>query len=213
MRGYGLLAAAWLTVLGAGGLVGGIAYQNGPDARPVASAALHTGALPDRPRLSVKTAADATGPAAAQAAGHPAWEAVTAPSADRPMRETDAGQSRTGSPTAVQLASRAPGLEASSPPPPAVPRALAPPSARTEAAEVQGRYSVQVGAFRQRANALARAQRLRAAGYEVRVVHLFATRSRLYMVRLGQFDARPAAIAYARQLARDVEVETWPVRN
>jgi hypothetical protein len=33
------------------------------------------------------------------------------------------------------------------------------------------------------------------------------------MVRLGGFDARPAAMAYARRLARDVGVETWPVRN
>jgi cell division septation protein DedD len=97
--------------------------------------------------------------------------------------------------------------------PPPVPRSIAATGSGWPAASSSARYSVQVGAFRMRENAVERAARLSEAGYEVRIVHAFATHSRLYMVRLGAFDARPAAIAYARRLARDVGVETWPVRN
>lgn len=93
----------------------------------------------------------------------------------------------------------APGRNASDPPP--------------TTAQPDGGYSVQVGAYRQRANALAQAARLLAAGYAPRIVHARATQSRLFMVRLGAFDARPTARAYARQLARTLDVDTFPVAN
>ena len=93
----------------------------------------------------------------------------------------------------------APGRDVSEPPP--------------AASRPDGGYSVQVGAFRQRANARARAARLSAAGYAPRIVHARATKTRLFMVRLGAFDARPAAQAYARQVTRALDVDTWPVAN
>ncbi|WP_200340710.1 SPOR domain-containing protein [Rhodovibrio sodomensis] len=117
----------------------------------------------------------------------------------------------------VQLAARTDGpgsqAAAANPMPPPVPRSVVSPTLNGAGQGDAARYSVQVGAFRLRENAVERAARLSQAGYDVRIVHAFATRSRLYMIRLGQFDARPAAMAYARQLARDVGVETWPVRN
>ncbi|MDZ7714368.1 MAG: SPOR domain-containing protein [Rhodovibrio sp.] len=76
-----------------------------------------------------------------------------------------------------------------------------------------GRYSVQVGAFRDPANASAQAARLSAAGYTPRIVHAQATQSRLYMVRLGAFDDRSAARAYAGQIAERLDIDTWPVAN
>lgn len=80
-------------------------------------------------------------------------------------------------------------------------------------AAAQGRYSVQVGAFRDPANASAQAARLSAAGYTPRIVHAMATQSRLYMVRLGAFPDRPAASAFASQLAERLDIDTWPVGN
>ncbi|MBK1667139.1 hypothetical protein CKO28_03650 [Rhodovibrio sodomensis] len=76
-----------------------------------------------------------------------------------------------------------------------------------------GRYSVQVGAFRHPANALKRAARLSDAGYAARIVHAQATQSRLFMVRLGAFADRPAASTFARRLAQQLDIETWPVAN
>jgi cell division septation protein DedD len=95
----------------------------------------------------------------------------------------------------------------------------APPAPRptpTDAAAAvvpQGRYSVQVGAFRDPANASAQAARLSAAGYTPRIVHARATQSRLYMVRLGAFPDRPAASAFASQIADRLDIDTWPVAN
>jgi cell division septation protein DedD len=80
-------------------------------------------------------------------------------------------------------------------------------------AAVQGRFSVQVGAFRDPANASAQAARVSAAGYTPRIVHAMATQSRLYMVRLGAFPDRPAASAFASQLAERLDIDTWPVGN
>jgi cell division septation protein DedD len=98
--------------------------------------------------------------------------------------------------------------------PQAAPRAQAAPDATAAAdATAQGRYSVQVGAFRDPANASAQAARLSAAGYTPRIVHAMATQSRLYMVRLGAFPDRPAASAFASQLAERLDIDTWPVGN
>jgi hypothetical protein len=52
-----------------------------------------------------------------------------------------------------------------------------------------------------------------AAGYTPRIVHAMATQSRLYMVRLGAFPDRPAASAFASQLAERLDIDTWPVGN
>ena len=68
------------------------------------------------------------------------------------------------------------------------------------AAQPAGRYSVQVGAFRKRANALEQAARMTDAGYTPRIVHQQATQSRLFMVRLGAFPDR-AGRQQARHLA------------
>ena len=131
---------------------------------------------------------------------------IDAPEADAP--QTDAPQ--TELPQAELPQSEA--IDAGPLPPP-IPRSIAVTGSGWPAASSSARYSVQVGAFRMRENAVERAARLSDAGYDVRIVHAFATHSRLYMVRLGAFDARPAAMAYARRLASDVGVETWPVRN
>jgi cell division septation protein DedD len=74
-------------------------------------------------------------------------------------------------------------------------------------------YSVQVGAFRNPANASAQAARLSAAGYSPQIVHAKATQSRLYMVRLGAFPDRPTAQTFARQIADRLDIDTWPVAN
>ena len=97
------------------------------------------------------------------------------------------------------------------------PEAAAPPAVPADtgprAAPTHGRYSVQVGAFRDRDNAVELAAQMSDQGYPVRIVHEQATQSRLYMVRLGAFPDRPAALAYATQIARAEGVDTWPVRN
>ena len=129
----------------------------------------------------------------------------------------DRGAERPAPPPADRLAARRDATDADTtgagPLPPPVPRSIVATAAGWPDSDSAARYSVQVGAFRMRENAVERAARLSEAGYDVRIVHAFATHSRLYMVRLGAFDARPAAMAYARRLARDVGVETWPVRN
>ena len=93
------------------------------------------------------------------------------------------------------------------------PRAQRQAAPAAEAAAPAGRYSVQVGAFRDPANASAQAARLSAAGYTPRIVHAQATQSRLYMVRLGAFHDRSAARAYAGQIAERLDIDTWPVAN
>ena len=129
----------------------------------------------------------------------------------------DRGAERPAPPPADRLAARRDATDADTtgagPLPPPVPRSIVATAAGWPDSDSAARYSVQVGAFRMRDNAVERAARLSEAGYDVRIVHAFATHSRLYMVRLGGFDARPAAMAYAQRLARDVDVETWPVRN
>ncbi len=137
-------------------------------------------------------------PVAIDGVDAPGAEIPAPPSADRLAARSDAA---TAGKTGV------------GPLPPPVPRSIVATAAGWSESDTVARYSVQVGAFRMRENAVERAARLSEAGYEVRIVHAFATHSRLYMVRLGAFDARPAAMAYARQLASDVGVETWPVRN
>ena len=98
-------------------------------------------------------------------------------------------------------------------PPPPVPRGVVGSATSATPHTETARYSVQIGAFRDRANALTRAAKVSVAGYDVRIVHELATRSRLYKVRFGAFDARPAAMTYARQLSDELGIETWPVRN
>lgn len=262
-RGYGLLAAAWLVVLAAGGVAGWVVHTGADADRPVRTGALHSAALPEPPAPTATALAGAIDPRFRQIAtrqpgpggltNRPA--AADDPSATTPgdtartpaipripaagnqsdggaRADTDATAHATAQPSdepfptpsadpsagsvGVQVAGRAAGPEgetAAGPMPPPVPRSVVSgPFGGAQAGSIS-RYSVQVGAFRQRENAVKRAAGLREAGYDVRIVHAFATHSRLYMVRLGQFDARPAAMAYARQLARDVAVETWPVRN
>jgi cell division protein FtsN len=95
--------------------------------------------------------------------------------------------------------------------PQAAPPAPRPTPTDAAAAAVEARYSVQVGAFRDPANASAQAARLSAAGYTPRIVHARATQSRLYMVRLGAFPDRPAANAFATQIADRLDIDTWTV--
>ncbi|WP_169816638.1 SPOR domain-containing protein [Rhodovibrio salinarum] len=222
---HALLASAWLLVLACcGGIVGWLAYADAPPHPPVITATLHTGDLP----APSPPKADLVDEEVSPWTLHLAAQDILTSSPDGPEATNDAdAEPETPADTAeistppisdLQVAARtddAQGTDAanssSAPPlPPAVPQSDAPRVIETTEA---GRYSVQVGAFREIENAIARAQQLSQAGYDVRIVHAFATRSRLYMVRLGQFDARPAAMAYARQLAQDVKVETWPVRN
>ena len=259
-RGYGLLAAAWLVVIAAGGVAGWVVHTGIDPDRPVRTAALHAGLLPEPPAPTATeqagtidprfrqiatrqpgsagltnrpaTVADPTATAPGDTPETPAIPRIPAAGSqsdgDRDADGEGAGDAvadRSDDPSAepspaasgVQVAARANGpagaADAAGPMPPPVPRSVvSAPFGGPQAGSVS-RYSVQVGAFRQRENAVERAARLSEAGYDVRIVHAFATHSRLYMVRLGQFDARPAAMAYARQLARDVAVETWPVRN
>jgi cell division protein FtsN len=254
LQGYGLLAAAWLLLLGGAALAGWYVHTSGPGERPVRTAVLHAGELPEPPapaatagrsgeidprvrqlaaRLlatapvdSAPTEADAipsaTEPPAAPTAPVPdEIDGAETDSTETSSAETSSAETgpdpETASVPSVQLAARtdAPDsqAEAAGPMPPPVPRSVVSPMLSGAEQGDAARYSVQVGAFRLRENAVERAARLSEAGYDVRIVHAFATRSRLYMIRLGQFDARPAAMAYARQLARDVGVETWPVRN
>jgi cell division septation protein DedD len=267
-RGYGLLAAAWLSVLGAGGVAAWLVHTGVDADRPVRTAALYSGPLPDAPAPTatpVSTATDQTGPldprfrqiatrvpgpaglrdlpvappapAATALDEAPAEPGTAIPRIPAGAAQSDGAADEDGDavadlsddrsphpsaepspdPAGVQVAALASGPQddttAAGPMPPPVPRSIVSAPFGGAQAGTASRYSVQVGAFRLRENAVERAARLSAAGYEVRIVHVFATHSRLYMVRIGQFDARPAAMAYARQLARDVAVETWPVRN
>lgn len=82
-----------------------------------------------------------------------------------------------------------------------------------EGAQPAARYSVQVGAFREKANALEQAARMTEAGYTPRIVHQQATQSRLFMVRLGAFPDRAKAGTFARQISDALGVDTWPVAN
>ena len=261
-RAYGLLAAAWLVLLGGGGVAGWLVHTHAD--RPVRTAELHSGALPEPPAPAAAERAGAIDPRFRQLATRdPGPAGLTdrpAAAADPPTatpedtpddtaatraipglpaggRQSDtasdgngkgaaapsadpapaSAETRSENPPAVQVAARTDGPKdapaTAGPMPPPVPRSIVSAPFGGAQAGTASRYSVQVGAFRLRENAVERAARLSAAGYEVRIVHVFATHSRLYMVRIGQFDARPAAMAYARQLARDVAVETWPVRN
>lgn len=188
---------------------------------PAAEADPAPGTEPDsKPEEARETAGDTrprpgTSPSAQPAAGGDGTDADAAAN-PAPEPTTDATTDPAAIPQ-VKLAARTDKSDANpppaGPPPPPVPRSVVGPAARPAAEAAGGRYSIQVGAFRQRENAVERAARLGQAGYDVRIVHAFATRSRLYMVRLGQFDARPAAMAYAHRLAQDVGMETWPVRN
>ena len=266
-QGYGLLAAAWLGVLGAGGVAAWVVHTGVDTDRPIRTAAIYSGPLPEAP---APTATDQPGPldprfrqiatrvpgpagltdlpvappapAVSAAAATAPGDAAAAPGTAIPRIPAGASQSdgetdEDGDPAAdlsddrsphpsaepfpdpagVQVAALASGPQdetiTAGPMPPPVPRSIVSAPFGGAQAGTASRYSVQVGAFRLRENAVERAARLSAAGYDVRIVHVFATHSRLYMVRIGQFDARPAAMAYARQLARDVAVETWPVRN
>jgi cell division protein FtsN len=238
-RGYGLLATGWLLLLACGSLAGWAVSAVGPVDRPLASAPLHTGSLPEAPaappralgaaidpRLHQLAARGSPGSGPPQAGARAAdrtdavdRDATQTPDAPAAVPAQSAAAPAGGSdgPARVHVAARghasATPTTAAAPLPPPVPRPSVGTVRRVPAEDALGRYSVQVGAFRVRANALARAARLSEAGYDVRIVHAFATRSRLYMVRLGAFDARPAAMAYARRLARDADVATWPVRN
>jgi cell division protein FtsN len=174
------------------------------DAQPAGEDMLSP-AVPAIP-VAIDRAEDTRLETAAAAAANQLAALTDAPAADAPKAEL----SQAESPQA-----ESPETEAvdAGPLPPPIPRSIATTASGWPAASSAARYSVQVGAFRMRENAVERAARLSDAGYDVRIVHAFATHSRLYMVRLGAFDARPAAMAYARQLASDVGVETWPVRN
>jgi cell division protein FtsN len=245
------LAVAWLLLLGTGALAGWLVHTSDSDARPVHTATLYSGVLPDPPTSPV-AAAEETDPrmtqlaardalttiatdgraadtAAAYTAADPAPEradqrqtanppATAIPAIPVAVERTDEPTPEAnGGPIANQLAALAdaPPAEAADagPLPPPIPRSLVATASPWPETGSAARYSVQVGAFRVRENAVARAARLSEAGYEVRIVHALATHSRLYMVRLGAFDARPAAMAYARRVGRDVGFETWPVRN
>jgi cell division protein FtsN len=233
---YGILAAAWLLILAASGLAGWYVHTNAQTDPRVRTAVLHAGDLPAAPEPATATAGDdpeAIDPRVLQLAAResllstpePADRATTGTAAPQPPKQdtpTTAREVADRSPTRAsntatraQIAARthvpASGSAASGPMPPPIPRSVIT-SVNSRASDA-ARYSVQVGAFRLRENAVERATRLSEAGYEMRIVHLFATHSRLYMVRLGDFDARPAAMAYAQRLSRDVGVETWPVRN
>ena len=176
--------------------------------RPLPASRGGTGNPDAPPKANTPPKAD-TGPAppSAGAAGDPVDAVSGSPAASPDAKVLPS----------VQLAARSDsggvGASDAGPLPPAVPQARGGQTGRRGGDEGAGRYSVQIGAFRVRANALARAARLSEAGYDARILHAFATRSRLYMVRVGAFDARPAAIAHARELSRDVGMETWPVRN
>jgi len=243
-HGYGLLAAAWLLFLAPVALAGWFVHTSGPSERPVRTATLYSGALPNLAEPAVRTvAAEAIDPRVHQLAARdvlgpvPTEDHAGAPSPQAGARLEpgdpqsppipaipgatdrflDPGPEVAAPPPADRLAvpSDAPeaGTPGAAPLPPPVPRTLVAAAAGWPDSGSASRYSVQVGAFRVRDNAVERAARLSEAGYEVRIVHAFATHSRLYMVRLGAFDARPAAMAFARQLALDAGVETWPVRN
>jgi cell division protein FtsN len=247
-HGYGLLAVPWLLLLGTGALAGWLVHTSDSGVRPVHTATLYSGVLPDPPTPPV-AAAEETDPRMTQLAARDALttiatdgraadtEAAADPApgrSERPQADTlpatdvpaipgaiDSAEEDvpdvTAAPSANQLAARtdAPAAQAADagPLPPPIPRSLVATASPWPETGSAARYSVQVGAFRVRENAVARAARLSEAGYEVRIVHALATHSRLYMVRLGAFDARPAAMAYARRVGRDVGFETWPVRN
>jgi hypothetical protein len=71
------------------------------------------------------------------------------------------------------------------------------PAPATSASLPTGRYTVQVGAFRQRENAEAVVRRLRAQGYDAQVVS-----GALVRVWVGRFEKEPAARRLAKDLAR-----------
>lgn len=156
---------------------------------------------------------DAVQPGAADPLRTPIWQ-VAAPT-DEPGERWHLAAPRLDASANWQTSS----LSAAIPLPPPIPpaRAAAPdratPGPQSTSARQIGGYSVQVGAFRDRANALAQAARVSASGYAPRIVHTRATQSRLFMVRLGAFADRSAADAVARQIAQDLNVETWPVAD
>jgi len=216
----------WVRQLAAPPSLGADARRAEPTAQAEPQADLHAEAQAEaeaKSRSELQTERTSSRDAAGDARPHPSANdrARPADGDDGKTAGADPAPDLAAGPGAipqVRLAARTDGPDAAPPaagppPPPPVPRSVVGPATRPAAEETGGRYSVQVGAFRQRENAVERAARLSQAGYEVRIVHAFATRSRLYMVRLGQFDARPAAMAYARRLAQDVGMETWPVRN
>jgi cell division protein FtsN len=250
-HGYGPLTVGWLLVLATAALAGWFVHTSAPGPRPVHTATLYTGALPNPQEAAAPTAAAEeidprlrqfaardplttaprdSGAGAPSAAVDPSPARVQQPPQPDEMSETSIpaipvaaeqagapGPQVARGPAANQLAALSDALQADAagagPLPPPVPRSIVATTSAWPASDTAARYSVQVGAFRMRENAVARAARLSEAGYDVRIVHAFATHSRLYMVRLGAFEARPAAMAYARRLSQDVGVETWPVRN
>jgi cell division protein FtsN len=94
------------------------------------------------------------------------------------------------------------GLEPAPEPAKAVVKAPEPPVRPVATASGPGGYSVQVGAFRQRREADAKATQLKAKGYDC-VMESPASPKALFLLKVGRYNTRADAVAMQRRLQRD----------
>jgi cell division protein FtsN len=97
----------------------------------------------------------------------------------------------------------APAVETPAPtPPPQVAKAAAPPEQGSIVPPSKVRYSVQVGAYRQRHDAEAKAADLKAKGYASEV-ELSQSGNQIYFVIVGKFSSRADAVVMQHKLQKD----------
>jgi DedD protein len=138
-----------------------------------------------------------------------------------PTREAEALDAPTPTPVAVPAAAPAP-TPAPAPAKPvekklAAPASLAaakpapakPAPVKVAAATPTGRFSVQVGAFADRASADKLVSRLRARGYDTFVKTDTETGGKRFRVRVGPVNARARAEELAAKLAKAEKLPTW----
>jgi DNA-binding response OmpR family regulator len=96
---------------------------------------------------------------------------------------------------------------------PAPPEAKAPAKKPPQVAKKAPVYSVQVGAFRNRANARRLMNALKAKGYEARLKQLQRGGKPLYKVLVGSFSSREEALATAKRLSSKEGLKTVLYRD
>ena len=133
------------------------------------------------------------------------YQELTAPLAPPTVATPPKSSARSVGPTPAEAAKAdRPASPAAASPPPPVQKPASPPHPSGEP-----RYTVQVGAYRDRSPAEALRASLVAAGHDAYIVETDAAGSARYRVRVGSFATRQAAIDAATRLGSERQVATY----